>query len=172
MYLHVAYRYLFSCRRQTAEEREAERQAANRLMMSIQAEVVSKSIYDQSRDPLCISNASLHALQTLQPWASESAAHAAVAASHHQASVDRASFLAPPPHSLSSPICWNRLLWMKQTRIDSIFCTVRDKTHLIAEIGLRVWSRRMDNSSTSSETINNQWRILAVILVRLKFNCL
>ncbi|KAI7692887.1 T-cell leukemia homeobox protein 3 [Sarcoptes scabiei] len=32
-------------RRQTAEEREAERQAANRLMMSLQAEVVSKSFY-------------------------------------------------------------------------------------------------------------------------------
>lgn len=97
----------FFYRRQTAEEREAERQAANRLMMSLQAEVVSKSIYDQSRDPLCISNASLHALQTLQPWASESAAHAAaaVAAQHHQANVDRQSFLGPPPHSLSSPIC-------------------------------------------------------------------
>ncbi|XP_015909792.1 T-cell leukemia homeobox protein 1 [Parasteatoda tepidariorum] len=97
-------------RRQTAEEREAERQAANRLMMSLQAEVVSKSIYDQSRDPLCISNASLHALQTLQPWASENAAaaHAAAAAAaavgHHQSGVERPSFLAPP-HSLSSPIC-------------------------------------------------------------------
>ncbi|GIY90464.1 tlx protein [Caerostris darwini] len=97
-------------KRQTAEEREAERQAANRLMMSLQAEVVSKSIYDQSRDPLCLSNASLHALQTLQPWASESAAaaHAAAAAAaaagHHQGGVDRPSFLVPP-HSLSSPIC-------------------------------------------------------------------
>ncbi|GFQ67020.1 t-cell leukemia homeobox protein 3 [Trichonephila clavata] len=84
-------------RRQTAEEREAERQAANRLMMSLQAEVVSKSIYDQTRDPLCISNASLHALQTLQPWATESAAAAhaaaAAAASHHQSGVDRPSFL-------------------------------------------------------------------------------
>lgn len=94
-------------RRQTAEEREAERQAANRLMMSLQAEVVSKSIYDQTRDSLCISNASLHALQTLQPWASENAAaaHAAAAAAagHHQG-IDRPQFLAPP-HSLSSPIC-------------------------------------------------------------------
>ncbi|XP_054712356.1 homeobox protein HMX1-like [Uloborus diversus] len=95
-------------RRQTAEEREAERQAANRLMMSLQAEVVSKSIYDQTRDPLCISNASLHALQTLQPWASENvaAAHAAAAAAaaagHHPG--ERPSFLAPP-HSMSSPIC-------------------------------------------------------------------
>ncbi|KAH3786619.1 hypothetical protein DPMN_164726 [Dreissena polymorpha] len=38
------------CRRQTAEEREAERQAANRLMMSLQAEA-SKTVYD-IRDPL------------------------------------------------------------------------------------------------------------------------
>ncbi|KAH6945563.1 hypothetical protein HPB50_009009 [Hyalomma asiaticum] len=60
--------------RQTAEEREAERHAANRLMMSLQAEVVSKSIYEGARDSLCMSNASLHALQSLQPWASEAAA--------------------------------------------------------------------------------------------------
>lgn len=32
-------------RRQTAEEREAERQAANRLMLSIQAEAMTKSLY-------------------------------------------------------------------------------------------------------------------------------
>jgi hypothetical protein len=38
-------------------------------MMSLQAEA-SKSIYD-ARDPLVMSNASLHALQSLQPWASE-----------------------------------------------------------------------------------------------------
>ncbi|XP_023216880.1 T-cell leukemia homeobox protein 3-like isoform X2 [Centruroides vittatus] len=91
-------------RRQTAEEREAERQAANRLMMSLQAEVVSKSIYDSTRDPLCISNASLHALQNLQPWANDSAAAAAAAASvnsHHQ---ERSGTYLPPP-SLTSPIC-------------------------------------------------------------------
>ncbi|XP_052771125.1 T-cell leukemia homeobox protein 3-like [Mya arenaria] len=58
-------------RRQTAEEREAERQAANRLMMSLQAEA-SKTVYD-IRDPLCMSNSSLHALQNLQPWVEESA---------------------------------------------------------------------------------------------------
>ncbi|XP_046366274.1 T-cell leukemia homeobox protein 3-like isoform X1 [Haliotis rufescens] len=56
-------------RRQTAEEREAERQAANRLMMSLQAEA-SKTIYD-IRDPLCMSNSSLNALQNLQPWAED-----------------------------------------------------------------------------------------------------
>ncbi|KAL5016062.1 hypothetical protein ScPMuIL_005651 [Solemya velum] len=53
-------------RRQTAEEREAERQAANRLMMNLQAEA-TKTIYD-IHDPLCISNSSLNALQNLQPW--------------------------------------------------------------------------------------------------------
>ncbi|KAH6945997.1 hypothetical protein HPB50_011017 [Hyalomma asiaticum] len=75
--------------RQTAEEREAERHAANRLMMSLQAEVVSKSIYEGARDSLCMSNASLHALQSLQPWASEAAAanalHASAAAERSQA---------------------------------------------------------------------------------------
>lgn len=33
------------CRRQTAEEREAERQAANRLMLSLQAEALGKVAY-------------------------------------------------------------------------------------------------------------------------------
>lgn len=33
------------CRRQTAEEREAERQAANRLMLSLQAEALGKVGY-------------------------------------------------------------------------------------------------------------------------------
>lgn len=56
-------------RRQTAEEREAERQAANRLMLSLQNEA-NKTIYDV-RDPLCMSNSSLHALQNLQPWMDE-----------------------------------------------------------------------------------------------------
>ncbi|XP_049267485.1 T-cell leukemia homeobox protein 3 isoform X1 [Rhipicephalus sanguineus] len=91
--------------RQTAEEREAERHAANRLMMSLQAEVVSKSIYEGARDSLCMSNASLHALQSLQPWASEAAAanalHASAAAERSQAA---AAYLAQPP-SLTSPLC-------------------------------------------------------------------
>ncbi|CAE1167052.1 T-cell leukemia homeobox protein 3,T-cell leukemia homeobox protein 1,T-cell leukemia homeobox protein 2 [Acanthosepion pharaonis] len=56
-------------RRQTAEEREAERQAANRFLMSLQAEA-SKTIYD-TRDPLCMANSSLHALQNLQPWSED-----------------------------------------------------------------------------------------------------
>ena len=62
------------CRRQTAEEREAERQAANRFMLSLQAAEAAatgnKSIYN-TPDPLCMSNASLHALQNLQPWADD-----------------------------------------------------------------------------------------------------
>lgn len=95
----------FLCRRQTAEEREAERHAANRLMMSLQAEVVSKSIYEGARDSLCMSNASLHALQSLQPWASEAAAanalHASAAAERGAAA---AAYLAQPP-SLTSPLC-------------------------------------------------------------------
>jgi len=61
-------------RRQTAEEREAERQAANRFMLSLQAAEAAasgdKSIYN-TPDPLCMSNASLHALQNLQPWAED-----------------------------------------------------------------------------------------------------
>ncbi|XP_041370536.1 T-cell leukemia homeobox protein 1-like [Gigantopelta aegis] len=61
-------------RRQTAEEREAERQASNRLMLSLQAEA-SKTVYD-IRDPLCLSNTSLNALQNLQPWVDESTRNA------------------------------------------------------------------------------------------------
>nr|ACH89436.1 homeodomain protein Tlx [Capitella teleta] len=56
-------------RRQTAEEREAERQAANRFMLSLQGDA-TKSIYN-TPDPLCLNNASLSALQSLQPWANE-----------------------------------------------------------------------------------------------------
>ncbi|XP_022185616.1 T-cell leukemia homeobox protein 3-like [Nilaparvata lugens] len=52
-------------RRQTAEEREAERQAANRLMMSLQAEALSKGMYHQ---PHADRDNSLTALQSLQPW--------------------------------------------------------------------------------------------------------
>ncbi|KAL2094534.1 hypothetical protein ACEWY4_009253 [Coilia grayii] len=59
-------------RRQTAEEREAERQQANRLMMQLQHEAFQKSLSDSvPADPLCIHNSSLFALQNLQPWASE-----------------------------------------------------------------------------------------------------
>lgn len=84
-------------RRQTAEEREAERQAANRLMLSIQAEAMTKTLYpvtsvapsqrssssmqhDASQTTTGVQNnrsdlrmsptaTSLNALQSLQPWA-------------------------------------------------------------------------------------------------------
>ncbi|XP_076861913.1 T-cell leukemia homeobox protein 3 [Brachyhypopomus gauderio] len=52
-------------RRQTAEEREAERQQANRMLLQLQADVLQKSI---GEDPLCVHNSSLYALQNLQPW--------------------------------------------------------------------------------------------------------
>ncbi|KAJ3588029.1 hypothetical protein NHX12_011623 [Muraenolepis orangiensis] len=59
-------------RRQTAEEREAERQQANRLILQLQHSALHKSL-DQSgsSDPLCAHNSSLYALQNLQPWAEE-----------------------------------------------------------------------------------------------------
>ncbi|XDV54109.1 hypothetical protein PO909_022471 [Leuciscus waleckii] len=61
-------------RRQTAEEREAERQQANRLMIQLQHDAFQKSLTDSvPSDPLCIHNSSLFALQNLQPWASEEA---------------------------------------------------------------------------------------------------
>uniref|UniRef100_A0A673KHS2 T cell leukemia homeobox 3b n=1 Tax=Sinocyclocheilus rhinocerous TaxID=307959 RepID=A0A673KHS2_9TELE len=59
-------------RRQTAEEREAERQQANRLMIQLQHDAFQKSLTDSvSTDPLCIHSSSLFALQSIQPWASE-----------------------------------------------------------------------------------------------------
>lgn len=59
-----------SCRRQAAEEREAERQATNRLMMSLQAEALSKGLLtDPPTTPLYNSNASLCALENIKPWA-------------------------------------------------------------------------------------------------------
>nr|XP_022916157.1 T-cell leukemia homeobox protein 3-like [Onthophagus taurus] len=57
-------------RRQTAEEREAERQAANRLMLSLQAEALSKGYMpENSSQPAGPSDTALSALQNLQPWA-------------------------------------------------------------------------------------------------------
>lgn len=59
-------------RRQTAEEREAERQQANRLMMQLQQEAFQKSLSAPMQpDPLCLHNSSLYALQNLQPWAED-----------------------------------------------------------------------------------------------------
>ncbi|XP_066524905.1 T-cell leukemia homeobox protein 3-like [Hoplias malabaricus] len=59
-------------RRQTAEEREAERQQASRMLLQFQADALHKSITDSvSADPLCVHNSSLYALQSLQPWAQD-----------------------------------------------------------------------------------------------------
>ncbi|XP_026061092.1 T-cell leukemia homeobox protein 3 isoform X2 [Carassius auratus] len=59
-------------RRQTAEEREAERQQANRLMLQLQQEAFQKTLSQPlQQDPLCLHNSSLYALQNLQPWAEE-----------------------------------------------------------------------------------------------------
>ncbi|XP_015677079.1 T-cell leukemia homeobox protein 2 [Protobothrops mucrosquamatus] len=57
-------------RRQTAEDREAERQQASRLMLQLQPDAFPKSLGQPlQQDPLCLHNASLFALQNLQPWA-------------------------------------------------------------------------------------------------------
>ncbi|KAF3838428.1 hypothetical protein F7725_010196 [Dissostichus mawsoni] len=59
-------------RRQTAEEREAERQQANRLILQLQQSALQKSLSESAvSDPLCAHNSSLYALQNLQPWAEE-----------------------------------------------------------------------------------------------------
>lgn len=59
-------------RRQTAEEREAERQQANRLMLQLQQEAFQKTLAQPlQQDPLCLHNSSLYALQNLQPWAED-----------------------------------------------------------------------------------------------------
>ncbi|KAL8173010.1 UNVERIFIED_CONTAM: T-cell leukemia homeobox protein 3 [Gekko kuhli] len=61
-------------RRQTAEEREAERQQASRLMLQLQHDAFQKSLNDSIQpDPLCLHNSSLFALQNLQPWEEEAA---------------------------------------------------------------------------------------------------
>uniref|UniRef100_A0A8C4S4Q1 T cell leukemia homeobox 1 n=1 Tax=Erpetoichthys calabaricus TaxID=27687 RepID=A0A8C4S4Q1_ERPCA len=56
-------------RRQTAEEREAERQQANRILMQLQQEAFQKTLNQPVQpDPICLHNSSLYALQNLQPW--------------------------------------------------------------------------------------------------------
>uniref|UniRef100_A0A4X2K315 T cell leukemia homeobox 1 n=1 Tax=Vombatus ursinus TaxID=29139 RepID=A0A4X2K315_VOMUR len=61
-------------RRQTAEEREAERQQANRILMQLQQEAFQKSLAQPLQaDPLCVHNSSLFALQNLQPWSDDTA---------------------------------------------------------------------------------------------------
>lgn len=64
--------FFFFLRRQTAEEREAERQQANRLILQLQQSALQKSLSESAvSDPLCAHNSSLYALQNLQPWAEE-----------------------------------------------------------------------------------------------------
>ncbi|KAM6915983.1 T-cell leukemia homeobox protein 1 [Xenentodon cancila] len=61
-------------RRQTAEEREAERQQANRILLQLQQEAFQKTINQPvTPDPLCLQNSSLYALQNLQPWTENTA---------------------------------------------------------------------------------------------------
>ncbi|KAM8739605.1 T-cell leukemia homeobox protein 1 isoform 2-T2 [Acanthopagrus schlegelii] len=61
-------------RRQTAEEREAERQQANRILMQLQQEAFQNTINQPvTPDPLCLQNSSLFALQNLQPWTENTA---------------------------------------------------------------------------------------------------
>uniref|UniRef100_A0A8C6TGH1 T cell leukemia homeobox 1 n=1 Tax=Neogobius melanostomus TaxID=47308 RepID=A0A8C6TGH1_9GOBI len=68
-------------RRQTAEEREAERQQANRLLMQLQHEAFQKSVCERvSPDPLCLQNSSLFALHNLQPWSEHAAKLSSVSA--------------------------------------------------------------------------------------------
>ncbi|XP_053731603.1 T-cell leukemia homeobox protein 1 [Synchiropus splendidus] len=68
-------------RRQTAEEREAERQQANRILMQLQQEAFQKSINQPvTPDPLCLQNSSLFALQNMQPWTENTAKISSVSA--------------------------------------------------------------------------------------------
>ncbi|XP_008427152.1 T-cell leukemia homeobox protein 1 isoform X2 [Poecilia reticulata] len=68
-------------RRQTAEEREAERQQANRILMQLQQEAFQKTINQPvAPDPLCLQNSSLYALQNLQPWSENTAKISSVSA--------------------------------------------------------------------------------------------
>lgn len=66
----MIYFFFIVFRRQTAEEREAERQAANRLMLSLQAEALTKGYMAESAaQPTGPGDTALSALQNLQPWA-------------------------------------------------------------------------------------------------------
>ena len=99
-------------RRQTAEEREAERQAANRLMMSLQAEALSKGMFPGGAAPAAPGSnehhqqcgASLSALQSMQPWGPPppGSMAAAVAAAVAAANSAAAAAASEQPHSPQS----------------------------------------------------------------------
>ncbi|XP_028918527.1 T-cell leukemia homeobox protein 2 [Ornithorhynchus anatinus] len=64
-------------RRQTAEEREAERHRAGRLLVQLGQDALARPLPlarprpPLAPDPLCLHNSSLCALQRLQPWAED-----------------------------------------------------------------------------------------------------
>ncbi|KAL4625042.1 T-cell leukemia homeobox protein 1-like isoform X1 [Arapaima gigas] len=68
-------------RRQTAEEREAERQHANRILLQLQHEAFQKTLQQPvAPDPICRHNTSLFALHNLQPWSDSAGKLSAVSA--------------------------------------------------------------------------------------------
>lgn len=98
--------FLIACRRQTAEEREAERQAASRLIMSLHNEVISKGLYGPTQASMDREAApSFNALQGLQSWASTSPVGLQVqpGSEHHSSQPTHYSISTQPP--IASPIC-------------------------------------------------------------------
>lgn len=87
----------FCFRRQTAEEREAERQAANRLMLSLQAEALGKVTYPTTGISGHPGSAPVSSLDTRQQT-STALTHPAVG-----------QWASPygPPQPLAEPICWS-----------------------------------------------------------------
>lgn len=91
---------VFGFRRQTAEEREAERQAANRLMLSLQAEALTKGYMGEGPPQTSTpADTALSALQNLQPWAGP--------------------YSAPQP-ALAESMCWENIksaMWLFQNKL-------------------------------------------------------
>lgn len=93
-------------RRQTAEEREAERQAASRLIMSLHNEVISKGLYGPTPSSLeREAPPPFSALQGLQSWASTSPVGLPVqpVSEHHSSPPTHYTISTQPP--IASPIC-------------------------------------------------------------------